>query len=112
MIVTEAEATKRWCPFARVAYVGNSVMNRVSTFHHELAQKQAAAGDDRDLKYYERQVADTHCIGSRCMAWRWAGYHRVPSSTVPNQDEAHGYCGLAGPAPDYRAEALAREKAT
>jgi hypothetical protein len=96
MLLTEAKATECWCPFARVAFVGDTVMNRVSTFHQQLAQKQADRGDDRDLKYYQQQERDTHCVGSRCMAWRWAGYRPVSSLTTPNQDEAHGYCGLAG----------------
>ena len=42
---------------------------------------------------------DVRCPGSECMAWRWAGYRPVPGKTAPGgeqQDEAHGYCGLAG----------------
>lgn len=91
--LTEAEAEKRWCPFARVAFVGQNVMNRISSFHMELAQKSAERGDTRDLEHYQRQERDTYCIGSRCMAWRW-------SNTDPEFREVDepltGYCGLAG----------------
>lgn len=91
--VTDEQSHDKWCPFARVAFVGNNVMNRVSSFHKELAQKSADNGDPRDLEHYQRQERDAHCIGSRCMAWRWAGYRPVGA----DQDEAHGYCGLAAP---------------
>jgi len=47
----------------------------------------------------------THfCIGSKCMAWRWAGWEEQPTRLIkptPHQphdiDEARlGFCGLAG----------------
>lgn len=38
----------------------------------------------------------TPCIGANCMAWRWWKYQPVPSSRIEGQDEATGYCGLAG----------------
>lgn len=39
----------------------------------------------------EHAQDSTHCLGSGCMLWRWAGYRKVPS----NNDEAHGVCGLS-----------------
>jgi hypothetical protein len=91
-IVTESEARKKWCPFARVLLPVNQAGNRISTFHLQLAKKS----DPRDHEYYLQQEADCNCLGSRCMAWRWAGYRKVRSGVVPQQDEAHGYCGLSG----------------
>ncbi len=40
-----------------------------------------------------------NCVAARCMFWRWSGYKAVPGTTGLNgepNDEAHGYCGLAG----------------
>lgn len=98
MIVTEADAAQRWCPFARVLLPVHQAGNRISTFHKECAQREANRGGPNDLKHYEQQERDCNCIGSRCMAWRWAGYQPVPS-VVHGQDEAHGFCGLAGKPP-------------
>jgi hypothetical protein len=99
--VTEEEAKTKWCPHVRVAIsqtdgrgniVGHTVANRLDThlfpFH-------------------------SSCIGSACMAWRWAlepdpnfkpthpmmdTYPRNPA-TDPSPWKAsttNGYCGLAG----------------
>jgi len=80
--MTEAEATERWCPFARVLhwdqitadppriFVGGAV-NRVDI-------RDPNAGDDRRL---------CNCIGSRCMAWRWADSGRMGA-------DDDGWCGL------------------
>jgi hypothetical protein len=93
MIVTEAQAGKMWCPIARVHAPGNQMVNRFSTATMVMAVKEAArTGDERDLKYFQSQEADTHCIGSKCMLWRFTGYRPVPSGN----DEAHGCCGMAG----------------
>lgn len=95
MIVTEAEALTKWCPETRVAFLGSLVGNRPSTSMIDFADREAArTGDDRDLKYLRQQQADTHCIGSRCMFWQWAGQRKVPNGN----DEAHGTCGSA---PDF-----------
>jgi hypothetical protein len=91
-LATEEEATQKWCPFARVLLPVNQAGNRVSTFHMQLAEKSGSS----DAEHYRRQVADCNCIGSRCMAWRWAGYRRIPSTICTDQDEAHGYCGISG----------------
>lgn len=92
-MLTEEQAKLRWCPFSRVLLPVNQSGNRISTFHLEAVRK---SGDTRDIAHYEQQQADCRCIASHCMSWRWAGYREVPSATVQNQDEAHGFCGLAG----------------
>lgn len=88
---TEDEAARMWCPFTRVSFMGSHVGNRVSTATLEMTEKSAARGDTRDHDYYRQQLRDCNCIASRCMAWRWAGYRKHG-----NNDEATGYCGLAG----------------
>lgn len=63
--------------------------------------------EEKKAKNFNCHYPDaTHCVGSRCMAWRWAlvdvvratddkfapvaeWIEREPSTT-------HGYCGLAG----------------
>ena len=84
--MTEDEARQRWCPFVRVtvtpndaSWQGNMLTNR---------------GD------IPASSANTLCIASDCMAWRWnkntvSGSLRTPrASGCP---EPKGHCGLAGP---------------
>lgn len=66
--MTEEEAKKRWCPFARYS----------------------AGSNDNASNRWQRQDGDNdlnpptcRCIGSGCMAWREAYNDR-------------GFCGLAG----------------
>lgn len=47
------------------------------------------------------QSADSFCLGSRCMAWRWADGEtawipNTPGSVFPTGEGRRGYCGLAG----------------
>jgi hypothetical protein len=96
MNVTEDEARKRWCPMTRVAFLGSHVGNRVSSAMLKMCEKSSAQGDRRDLDYVLQQVADTLCIASACMFWKFTGYRQVPNGN----DEAHGTCGLAPDLPD------------
>lgn len=77
MMLTEAEAKTKWCPFARITlqHDGTNVSwNRICT-------------DDDKLSLTEH----VRCIASECMAWRWEG----GNPPAPNHYK-HGYCGLAG----------------
>lgn len=89
-VMTEEQAQQKWCPFARVLLPVHQAGNRISTFHKALAAKSGSS----DVEHYAQQEADCNCLGSRCMAWRFVGYRPVASAT--GQDEAHGFCGLAG----------------
>lgn len=40
-------------------------------------------------------ASPSHCIGSACMAWRWAFTANVITGV---EQTKHGYCGLAGDA--------------
>jgi hypothetical protein len=80
MIVTEDQAKEMWWPIVRIPITA------------DVGGAWATSYNDT----HPRDEGHARCIGSRCMMWRWAGYLPVPSATVPGQDEAHGYCGLAG----------------
>ena len=74
--MTEDEARKRWCPFAR---------SRSVEFTTERV---------RALVWWTANAKNPEpvCIGSDCMAWRW--HHDTHGSTrIRNR---HSYCGLAG----------------
>ena len=73
MRLTEAEARKTWCPFARKAEIVHFI------------------GPSAGSQWQDVPVAtstDAKCIATDCMAWRWI--NNDPA------DAARGYCGLAG----------------
>lgn len=79
MMLTEKEASTRWCPFTRIGAgtVGQVVpVNRLGN-------------GDIDTR--------ARCIGSRCMAWRWNGMH--PTFKGEPIGEKTGSCGLASASP-------------
>jgi hypothetical protein len=69
--MTEAEATRRWCPFSKTLGHGVS-LNRINPESDELSWVLTA----------------TRCLAAGCMAWR----------STAGQDETvpEGYCGLVG----------------
>lgn len=96
MLMTEENAADIWCPQSRVLLPINQAGNRISTFQMKNA-------NERDKQFYEAQIADCSCIGSRCAMWRWSGTHAKRYITVNGQPELlqspetrQGYCGLAG----------------
>jgi len=52
MLLTEADAKKKWCPYAR-------------------ADNRAFVKEEGDRKGAGAPPADCSCIASLCMAWRW-----------------------------------------
>lgn len=87
--MTEEEARNKWCPFARVTIDAPGV----DTAWNRFPGNETPHG--------------TLCIGSQCMAWRWASLHRLTFSDVDPDDpvivtnidkksKTDGYCGLAG----------------
>lgn len=74
--MTEDEAKKRWCPFARLYN-----MNRA----HEMVSAPEP-----------EWPAQCACIASACMAWRWTDpLYQNPALAELNKDR-NGHCGLAG----------------
>lgn len=78
--MTEQEAETKWCPHSRKYHSGGGSYNR--------SKDSTTPGG-------------THCIGSRCMAWRWVKDPLIEFVTngkpVPDYTGEHGYCGLSGP---------------
>ena len=79
MIVTEKEAATKWCPLARLTGSENVAWNRVETSRGE---------------HYS-----TMCIGSQCMAWRWAFEASTQGDVSIAKDDTGyrvGFCGAFG----------------
>lgn len=66
MIVTEQEASVKWCPFARV----QSFPSQYSGAYNRAANGTTTAD------------GKATCVGSNCMAWVEAGFNK-------------GFCGMA-----------------
>ncbi len=77
--MTEQDALNKWCPYTR-KYHNNGSFNRTED---------------------SVKPGGTHCIGSRCMMWRWVKDELTEFVTkgesLPEYKGEHGYCGLAGP---------------
>jgi len=83
-LVTEKEAVEKWCPMARVA----TPVTAHLTGHVIAAiacNRSSRSAPDQRLKA-EVSPESARCIGSRCMAWRWA----------IEEGRARGYCGAFG----------------
>jgi len=74
MILTEAEAKTRWCPFGRVPADRNDVLSG-------------------SVNRSPMWSSASNCIGSACMAFRWFHDEADKGKPLPL---THGYCGLAG----------------
>lgn len=81
--MTEEQANKLWCPFAREVVLGHN---------------PAPASYNREEG---RASQRANCVASKCMAWRWIvspQQSREASAAEPDEPPPfpHGYCGLAG----------------
>lgn len=96
MFAKEEEAKTRWCPHAR------AVVSTVKQFNSVIGGAVGNRTSD-ELEHPET----LNCLGSECMAWRWAkmspeGYVLVTGTkeaaqTLNGPDwKTGGYCGLAG----------------
>ena len=74
-LVTEKEAAEKWCPLTRAV----SGKTADAMFQGSPPANMLNAPDG------QHQIG--LCIGSRCMAWRKAGY------AIP---DGYGYCGAFG----------------
>lgn len=85
--MTEDEAKKKWCPFAKSRAVITQLKEDETYICNMLGPKPS-----------ELSVL---CIGSDCMAWRWdSDFNDLMARVPPPRDPreiADGHCGLAGP---------------
>lgn len=98
MILTEEEAKTKWCPETRIHEVRGAgvYVNKPITDENPHGHAKAAS---------------VLCIGSACMAWRWATNGGHYEAVAPNHhgpsfarlipgtgtlSTTHGYCGKAG----------------
>lgn len=92
--MTEDEAKTKWCPFSR-AVVGSPGEGVAAVTNRAPVGSQVHA--------------DTLCIGSACMAWRYHGHivdratglpiekgKAYLTGTTEERYSEHGFCGLAG----------------
>lgn len=95
MLSTEAAATEKWCPQVRAVAVSatGEVLPGSNRVAAETTDGQPVVAD---LPVYAK------CLGSRCAAWRWAGWWTLfgisqdePDFAIRKSDRL-GYCGLAG----------------
>jgi hypothetical protein len=73
--MTEEEAKTKWCPMARYLAIfrnGSGSIDSIAAYNRGL--------DDSGLN-------KSQCIASDCMMWRLRRFR---------EDDADGYCGLAG----------------
>jgi hypothetical protein len=78
MLLTQEEATTKWCPMVRSATLITDVD------HDETAIGGAACNRADPYRTYE----PSHCIADICMMWRWFDNGL--------ETKVLGYCGLAG----------------
>lgn len=86
MLTTEDEAKKRWCPESRTMLTilsQNAILGE---------QPEAIASCNRNVK--GKPLGS--CIGSACMAWRWATNGMLLDGNKPPEGNVYGYCGKAG----------------
>jgi hypothetical protein len=99
MIVTETEAKEKWCPFARV---GIHAANRS---YDDVDEELPSAWFRPTEPSNEGNPNEAHCIGSRCMMWRWVpsdpkelphrySFNEAGKPERIENDPTRGYCGL------------------
>lgn len=93
--MTEDEARKKWCPFARVGFYAPATMNYPAETAF-LGNREAQDGSP---------ASGATCIGSDCMAWRKTGdvFLNAATGALTDRDLTgngrwiqKGRCGLAG----------------
>jgi len=81
-MMTEAEANKKWCPYANV-YV---------PYQGTGAAGNRGLSESRDTQGRKDQAL---CIASSCMAWRWE-YRSPEEAGRASKSPITGYCGAFG----------------
>lgn len=78
--LTAAEASCRWCPFARIREYSDGRIEGTAVNRSFDGEDSAARG--------------SLCLAGGCMAWRWDIGHAWDDTE--KRKEPRGYCGLAG----------------
>ena len=86
MIVEEKKAGECWCPHVRHPGEEGGTFNRGFEAGNEINTGRTSGN------------WSCACIGSRCMAWRWADniVKHNKLELADGKSTTHGYCGLAG----------------
>lgn len=84
--MTEGEAKKKWCPFARVPSAVNGTI------------VTPQSGEIVALNRTDTGAPYVYCLGKDCMAWHWKNLPHYPHGGMlePAYEQGDGYCGLAG----------------
>jgi len=95
-MITEEEARKKWCPFARVISVKRGAVGA------PLEDQGVPAHNRRQVEGVlpANSIPDGgYCIASECMAWEWGVEMRSPEITgnVVTKDDGHGIQLLSEP---------------
>lgn len=97
MILTPDQASRTWCPMARIVrretHSNEKTPNRID---------EIVAGVNRYALGGDRAVAFPHscrCLSDKCAMWRWADpapFVERTTASIHAQANRRGYCGLAG----------------
>lgn len=106
MMLTENEAARKWCPFARVAgtlsSAGGSGIGGAGGPPVYDTMRGAAINRDPIGGGDSSPDGRCKCLASGCMAWRWQSSasmdnpSRVPGAGTQEIKQERGFCGLAG----------------
>lgn len=95
MLTTEAEAKSKRCHAGYAASSGVTDGASCMSTAVPVPPMYAAYGGSNGAYGVQTASAPLCCIGSACMAWRWA-FTANPVTGIEQTDR--GYCGLAGQA--------------
>ena len=100
---TEDEAKTKWCPHVRLGSVDarpdpddrDSLLGKSQPSKNRQFVQDFAGSSKLDPVRLNYIPSGTHCIASKCMAWRWVVQLQLPidEGLAPSTE---GYCGLAG----------------
>ena len=85
MLLTEKEASEKWCPLVRWKFS--------STSDQPASNRETSATVEEGNNPFHHK--GTRCIGSKCMAWRGADIY----SNEVGMRVHRGYCGAFGVEP-------------
>lgn len=98
-MITEREAKEKWCPQGRKIYGGKTNDGKWKPVEHVSTFNLVEIMPSPDKKH-KREFQRTECVGSQCMAWRWAEKSAIEVPMIGEVGERKGYCGAYG-RPEY-----------